>query len=186
MPLDQDPDEGSYTPYDPVTVRPLIDAPPEGEDSPTVSDAHGGPDASRTDLPVFDERHRDDFQGLLFLGALQKKFRWLGHTFLIRTLTTDELLMVGQIIKEYEGTVSATKAYTTSIVAMCTTSVDGEHLPFPYKEGPDLDFALDRFKYVARNWYPFTIDAIYNEYLALEEKVREVLDAMGEASGQSV
>lgn len=186
MPLPEDSDQESYTPYDPATVRPPIDAPPAGEDAPAASDALGGPDVSGADLPEFDERHKEAFQGLLYLGALTKQFRWLGHTFVIRTLLTDELLMVGQIIKEYEGTVSSTRAYTTAMVAMCTTSVDGEHLPYPYKDGPDLDFAIDRFKYVGRNWYPFTIDQVYNEYLALEEKVREVLEAMGEASGQSV
>lgn len=186
MPLTpEDSESESFTSYDPATVRPSIDALPE-EDLPGRSDAHEGSDVKRAeDVPRFDDRHKNDFEGLLYLGALQKKFKWLGHAFVIRTLTTDELLSVGLIVKEYEGTIGATKAYTTAVVALCTTTVDGEHLPFPYKDGPDIDYAENRFRYVARNWFPFTIDAVYDQYLALEQRVREVLAQMGEASGQT-
>ena len=35
----------------------------------------------------FDERCREPFEGLLFLGALQREFDYIGHKFVIRSLT---------------------------------------------------------------------------------------------------
>jgi hypothetical protein len=61
--------------------------------------------------------------------------------------------------------------------------VDGEPLPFPYKESVGTEWADQRFDYVTGKWYAYTIDAVYSEYLALEGKAREVMNAMGNRSG---
>ncbi len=182
MPLDEDSAQESYAPYDPATARPSpLDLPP-------LSDAPGSVeslDGSGVNTPgaSFDEKYREPFQGLLHLGALSKTLTWMGHQFVIRTLTTDEILAVALVCKEYGDTIAFNKAYTTAMVACAVQTVDGEHLPYPYKDEPGAAYVQGRFNWVKANWYPYTIDALYNEYLSLEDVVREVFEAMGNSSG---
>jgi hypothetical protein len=184
MPLEQDVlDEESYASYDPSTVRPAPLAPPASSDAPQdFSEAHAESDVT-TPVLAFDERHREAFEGLMYLGALSKTFTWAGHQFRIRTLTTSEILIVGLITARYEGTVAQNRAYAAAVVALATESVDGEPLPFPYKESMGHEWADQRFEYVVGKWFNFTIDAVYSEYLVLEAKAREVMTEMGNLSG---
>lgn len=182
MPLDEDSEQESYAPYDPATARPSPLDPSQLSVAPGEAESLDG-SGEKTHGVSFDERYKEPFAGLLHLGALSKTYRWLGHEFYIRTLTTDEILAVSLICAEYENTIGFNKAYTTAMVAMAVQSVDGEHLPYPYKDEPGPAFAQARFNYVKANWYPYTIDVIYNEYLTLESKVREVFEAMGNLSG---
>lgn len=194
MPLEQDSPEESYGSYDPTTVRPSLSDPSQSSEAPGGAESHDGTDVSgegvaeptqeKAPLPEFDPRHREPFKGLLFLGALSKTYTWLGHKFEIRTLTTEEVLAVALITAKYEGTMGAQRAYVTAVVALAVQTVDDEHLPYPYKKD-DLGntYAEGRFNYVKANWFPYTIDAIYTEYLILESTVREVFAEMGNASG---
>lgn len=179
MPLEEDPNEGSYESYDPSTVRPSPLAPPALSDAPQeTSEALDGSDVE-TPVPSFDRRHAEPFEGLMYLGALTKQFQWAGHQFRIRTLTTQEVLITTQITARYEGTMGENRAYSAAVVALATESVDDEALPFPYKESTGTEWADMRFNYVTGKWYAFTIDKVFSEYLELEGKAREVLDAMG-------
>lgn len=192
MPLEQDSPEESYGSYDPTTVRPSLPDPSQSSEAPGGAESHDGTDVSgegvaeptKAKLPEFDPRHREPFQGLMFLGALSKTYTWLGHKFEIRTLTTEEVLAVALITAKYESTMGSQRAYVTAVVALAVQTVDDEHLPFPYKKD-DLGnaYAEGRFNYVKANWFPYTIDAIYTEYLVLENTVREVFAEMGNASG---
>ena len=129
---------------------------------------------------VFNERHRRDLEGLMYLGDLSKDFEWMGHTFSIRTLTVDELLKIGLITREYEGTLGSDRAYITAMTAASIQSVDGQPLVTPI--GPNDDILKAKFKYVKENWYSWTTDAVYHQLQLLELRVQEILDAMGEAS----
>ena len=133
-------------------------------------------------LPTFDEKYIEDFNGLAFIGALSKQFSWLGHTFIIRTLTTDEMLAAATITSVYKDTIGEPLAYKTAMVALCTSKVDGEDLPTPIgTDGNDISWAWQRFNYVKARWFQFTIDQVYAEYLELEEKTNQVVAAMGKA-----
>lgn len=189
MPLQEDLDEGSYSAYDPSTVRPPpLDPPPlspglEADAPVDPSESHGAADVSTTAV-AFDERCKEPFVGLMYLGALSSDFSWAGHQFYIRTLTSMETLIVAQIAAKYEGTLGSNRAYTIAVVALATQSVDGQPLPFPYKEEVVADeWAWQRFRYVAGTWFSFSIDAVYTQYLLLEKKAREVAEAMGNLSG---
>lgn len=190
MPLTQDIDtpakgsgEESYESFDPAAVRPSPLDPSQSSSAPgDLAESHGGSDVLPT-ADVFDERFKEPFTGLAFIGALSKTFSWLGHEFHIRTLTTDEILAVASITAQYEGGLGENRAYITAVVALCTERVDGEMLPYPYKESTGIGWAQDRFNYVKGQWFTYTVDAVYEEYLILEGKVREVLNAMGNVSG---
>lgn len=129
---------------------------------------------------VFDKRHQDDFDGLMFIGALTHSFDCYGHEVVIRTLTVDELLKVGMMTKEFVDTLGSDRAYITAIVSMCVETVDGRPLITPM--GPKTAVHLEKFRFVRENWYFWTTDLIYQEFRALELRVQELVDAMGESS----
>lgn len=161
-----------YGSYDPAEVRP--EPAPDG----ALVDAAGNA------LPTFDRRYQDEFEGLLYLGALTKSFDWLGHRFVIRTLTQEEVLTVALLIKQWSGTLGEAKAYTTAMAALAVVSVDDKPLPMPVGDGEgEFAWAHQRFNYVRANWFQFTVDKVYSEYLVLESKAQEVIDAMEKASG---
>lgn len=133
-------------------------------------------------LPTLDPKFREDFDGLLFLGKLEDEFTWLGHRFVIRTLTTEEILETGLIVKPYRDTMAEVKAYQAAIVAGTVVSVDGRPMPTPLTMSPSDTPLRNRFEYVRRNWFPPTLDVVYERYLLLEDRARAALEAMGEAS----
>lgn len=165
-----DPTEGmEFVPYDPAEATEIPLGTPLGAAEETENKT--GP---------FDERYKEDFEGLAFLGALEARFDYIGHRFHIRTLTTDEILAVARIVKDFEGTIGDAKAYATAMVALSVVSVDGKGLPHPYEESTDYAWAYERFNYVKAKWFPFTIDYVYERYLLLENRVRNVLIEMTE------
>lgn len=128
----------------------------------------------------------EDFAGLLFMGALRGWFEWCGHRVAIRTITTDEELLVAQLTREYEGGIGGTKAYATALAGLCVEAIDHQPMPVPLGEHPGVPYkwALERFNY-AKRWYPPTIDAIFDAYLRLENRQREVMAEMGKSSAQA-
>jgi hypothetical protein len=123
-----------------------------------------------------------DLHGLLTLGKLTATFEWCGHTIRIRTLTTAEELIVSSIVARWDTTIGGPKAYATAICGIAVQSIDGQPMPTPLGDQGDPDrWALERFNY-AQRWFPWTIDAIYNHYLLLENRVKEVLANLGKVS----
>jgi hypothetical protein len=134
----------------------------------------------------FDPRHREKFKGLMYLGALTEEFEWLGHTFVIRTLTTDELLAVALLIKDWTGTVAETKSYATAVVSLALVSIDDEPLPTPVVVEKDrYGWAFQRFNYVKATLLPYTIDAVYDRFLTLDQEAERILEEMGKAFGST-
>lgn len=174
VPEEQERDEDGYAPYD-ITASTRAPQPP---DRPPLVGEAGDP------LPEFDDRYREDFEGLAFIGSLSKQFEWLGHRFVVRTLTVDELLAVTLLTKEFDQSMGAGLAYRTAMAAMATVTVDGKELPIPFQSEPeDFAWAYQRFNHVKARWFQFTVDAVYGEYLELEDRTRQVVMAMGKASG---
>lgn len=126
---------------------------------------------------TFDNSYKEDFQKLLTLGKLTATFKWANHTFRIRTLTNKELLQIGVLHQPYMGTMSDIRAYATILAAGCLESVDGKQIFFPMSK--DDDELESKYKYINENYYSWTIDAIYNNYLRLEAKVEEIIKTMG-------
>ncbi|MEV7675123.1 hypothetical protein [Streptomyces sp. NPDC088752] len=164
----------AYGTYDPAELPGRKAATPEGS---TLKAEDGTP------LPSFDKRHEEAFKGLMYLGSLTSRFNWLGHDFVIRTLGADEQLAIGQVIRPWVGTGGAEHlAYSVAIVSLCVVTVDGEELPSPIGEdGKVAEWAQQRFAYVKANWFQYTINKVFQEYLELEDKAQQVVDAMGKA-----
>lgn len=206
MPLPEDGDStessvydapSPFNPYDPPidteSVQPTPISPTPSSDTPEAGDT-GEQTESRPqgeqqvqqdeviELPQFDDKHAEDFVGLLYLGRIDKKFRLFGHTFVIRTLTTEQLAEIAQITKDSVGLSAENAVYQSAVVAAAVQSVDGEPLPGSLTFNA-LDDLQVRFTYVMRNWMPPVREAIYRECTRLELVARQALTALGEASG---
>lgn len=186
MPVAQDAVD-EYGAYDPAIVRPASDEPPVSDDASGTSDSLAvadGPDAGETEEESvqFSPKVQEAFEGLLYLGALTRTFEWAGHRFTIRSLTVDEMLSVGQVTQPYANSMGEPRAYSTAMVAACLVTVDGEPLKLPLGPSRGAAALQARFEQVGQ-WFPHTIDYIFERYLELESKVEEVVKQMGEASG---
>lgn len=173
----------TFAPYDPsgysANFRPPTTTPVEPQ-----TPAGQGAGAPPAEAPVeFDPKVKQEFEGLLFVGALTTTFDYLGHRFVLRTLTQDELLEIALAIKPYVDTSAEVKANMMAIVAACVVSVDGRALPHPITLDTGDTVFQNHWRYVRANWYPPVIDAVFNQYVVLEWKVQEVIAAMGNRSG---
>lgn len=164
------PTRESYAAFDVATMLPPAPASPAK-----------GADESDEDFVEFDSRMREPFMGLMFIGALSKRFDWAGHTFVIRTLTVDDQLQCSLVSKDYVDTGGANRAWQAAVVACCTVTVDGQPLPVPLDDSKSG--FLTRYDWVLRHWFAPVIDVVYEQFLILNFKVQEVLAAMGKATG---
>lgn len=172
------PGPGEYLAYDPAALK----RPRDDEDKPQSPASLYGEDGEA--LPTFDARYRDDFEGLMFLGALTHGFSWLGHQFVVRTLGEDDLMAIAQIVKPWQGTIAESRSYATAYAALAVVSVDGQSLPSPVGDGQgEYAWAYQRYQYAKGHWFSPTIDKIYSEARALDEKAYQVVVAMEKASG---
>lgn len=173
---DREPD---YEAYDPAEFSPP--GPPTLNDPSVEAEPH--PPDGGFPVPEFDPRLIEEFEGLLFVGALKARFVWFGHTFVIRTLHQGELLDATLVCKPWIGTQGDWKAYVTAIVAACIVSVDGRELPIPLVNEVHESLLEERFNYVNSKWFPPTVDVVYDRWLLLEAKVNEIMEAAGKVSG---
>jgi hypothetical protein len=162
--------------------------PPPSSDAPgTIQEPlgqSGSAEAAPTDLlppQTFDERYRQPFTGLMYLGHLEDSFSVWGHTFRITTPSRMERLQAGELHAPYIGTLAAEIGYETVMVAAFLAEVDGQALPKPVLTDPTLNAVRDRFKWVAENLKEPVIGHVYERVLRLDETVRDVVAAMGEA-----
>jgi hypothetical protein len=134
-------------------------------------------------LPEFDLKHREPFTGLLYLGYLDEEFSLFGHRFRVATPYQEEFLQIGTLVKPYQDTISAEKAYEAARVAAYLVEVDRTPLPQPLGHDPKDGAVRLRFSWVLENLRSPVISALFNKCLELEDTVAKVLDAMGKASG---
>jgi hypothetical protein len=171
-------EEVVYDSFDPSSVQQLRASEPVPD--PSEEPVPDGP----ARVAEFDPRCREDFQGLLYLGALTARFSWLGHRFVVRTLRTGETLEATRLAADYLNTDGYSKALQSAFVAAAVVSVDGRPIAgVPMTSQPGDTAMAMAFRYVLDNWFPPTLDKVYEQYVLLEAKQREVLEAMGNPVG---
>lgn len=182
------------TPFDPTEIEEPVSHTPTPElpaDVPSAQDydKDQSPEADESEkddqpaLPTFDSRVKDEFRGLMFLGALTSEFDWTGHSFKIRTLTVGEFIEVGLAVKRYEGTMAYDRAWQAAVVAACIISIDNRPMPIPVTNDPSDTPFNNAFQYVLDKWFAPTIEAVYVRYVELELLVGQVVESMGKATG---
>lgn len=169
--------EGEPTPEPELAPETVEDQPEpvEAEDEGQTEDS--GP------VPEFPEKHREAFQGLLYLGYLEDTLEWAGHSFVVRTLTAGQHIKIGMLVKPYLGTRVEGRAYQAAMAACGTVLVDGKPLYEPIGPMASDEVARLKFEYVLEKWFPPTVNAVQAKIQELEILSREILDAMGKASG---
>jgi hypothetical protein len=129
----------------------------------------------------FGPESQKDFEGLMHVGRLNSTFTWSGHKIKISTIDQITYLEAGLLAKPYIDSWGSFRAEVVSIVSGCLISVDDKFLPVPLYENDS--YLQSKFDWV-KKLHPFAIDAIYDEFLLLEARVREILDEMGKGSSQ--
>lgn len=137
-------------------------------------------------LSDFSEEIRRDVEGLAWLGHLEAKIEYCGHTFVLRTLKAAEELEVALLTKEYQETLGQARAWAWAHVALALISVDGdEHFCDPL--GPDrMAFARTRFKFITENWYTPIGEHLWQEYQLLIRKQLAATEAVKDLSPRSL
>lgn len=173
------PSTGSFGTYDPASVKPAASQPEDG--TQTLVDDDGNV------LAPFDPKFVEPLVGLLYVGALTRTFEWLGHEFVIHTLSSAETLAIAEVVKPWQSTVAGNRAFVLASVAMAITTVDGQELPVPIGDtrGDTYAWAHQRFAYVRENWFAYTVDRVYSEIQVLDAEVEKVVGALEKAYGST-
>lgn len=144
-----------------------------------IENGWGIEDLSQTEskgIDSFPEEWKDEFEGLLFLGKLEKEVdRIPYHKFVVRTLTVNEKLEVSLLAKPFIETIGYGRAYKASVVAAGLVSVDGRDM-IPLSKG--INVIRQKYEYIVNNWYDTVIDILYEEIDMLETKVIMLLQEL--------
>lgn len=140
---------------------------------------------SENPFSVFPEETQKAVEGLLWLGYLEETISFAGHRFTLRTLRGEDDLMIGLLVKEYEGTLSQAKAWAWANIAMSLVAVDGDPNFCP-PIGPDpMDHARAKFTYVIK-WYWPLAEYLYEQLAILVRRAREAIQAVQDLSARSL
>lgn len=150
------------------------------------------PDDPLEDMPAplasvdtdFDEKHREDFTGLLYLGKLEEECTVAGHRFLLATPSQDDRLEMGPLHKPWVNTITGEMAWRTIFVAAYLRKIDSEDAPQPLS--PANTGLRTRFDWVQRSIASdVVIEKLFEHCLLVDARVRELieeLDGLGESS----
>jgi hypothetical protein len=126
---------------------------------------------------TFDDRWKKDFEGLLYLGKLEKEITSIPlHKFVVRTLTVNEQLEVLLITQPYADGIGYARAYKAAVVAAGLVSVDGKEL-IPTDKNSNV--LRQKWDYVTNGWYEPVIDVLYEEIDQLHGRMIEVCQEIG-------
>ena len=126
---------------------------------------------------TFPEKWKKEFEGLLYLGHLEKEVTQIPfHKFVVRTLTVNEKLEVSLLTKEYVDTIGYGRAYRAAVVAAGLQSVDGRQL-LPTTTSNNI--LRQKYDYVVNGWYDAVIDILFAAIDELEGRVLTVLQELG-------
>ena len=143
------------------------------------NDGWGIEDLSQTEsknIDTFPEEWKDEFEGLLFVGYLQREITSIPfHKFVVRTLTINEKLEISLITKPYLDSIGYGRAYKAAVVAAGLMSVDGKEL---IPSNRNINVVRQKYDYVTDNWYDAVIDILYEEIDTLENRVMMVLQEL--------
>lgn len=124
---------------------------------------------------IFPPEAIEAFEGLAYLGSIEREYDFAGHVFVIRTLTEGEIIRAKQLAAAYTDTDSHNEATVLYIVSAALVKVDGRDFPSPLS--PDYDVIYERAQKV-RRWYPAVIAWLYERYIELENTASSTLAAL--------
>jgi len=148
----------------------------------TINNGESWADANTTaqdsnNSTSFPDEWKNEFEGLLYLGYLQKEITQIPfHHFVVRTLTVNEKLEVSLLSKPYMDSIGYARAYKAAIVAAGLVSVD--HKPL-IATNRNTNVVRQKYEYVINNWYDAVTDILFDAIDDLENQVVLVLEELG-------
>jgi hypothetical protein len=133
---------------------------------------------AQTDL---DERARQDFSGLMYLGYLEDECEVVGHRFLLKTPWHEERIERGILHKPYFGSMNFEPMWELITVALYCHAIDGVAAPEPL--GPRTNAVGGRLDWIKRTVYsPIVIRKIFERCLELDARERAVVEYVDDQS----
>lgn len=129
----------------------------------------------------FTDEEEVQFLDLLQLGKLEETVDFLGHKFVISTLTMEEEIELGRTLERYQTMPTQTHAFMTCVVAAALREVDGEPLHYPLSKISVAEDIRRKFN-VIKKYYPTTIAYIYEQTKLLNEKLNPLWAKLGKES----
>lgn len=142
-------------------------------------------DGEAHSLSDFPPEVREDVEGLMWLGHLEKEFQFCGHTFTLKTLKGDEELLASLVCKEFNETLGQARAWIWALLGQSITSIDGDTEFCPEISTNRLENARAKFSYLSGNWYWPTAAFLNARYNELIERQTTAIEAMEDLFSRS-
>lgn len=131
------------------------------------------------DTVLLTKEESEEFLSALEIGRKVQTTLVCGRRVMMKTINTDDELIIGLLIKKWVGTDSYNRAYKTALMAACTVEIDGEPLtPRAISDEEDEEVIMTKKFEKCRRYYPFFVDAVYEEIIAMEQSMKPLLEKL--------
>ena len=162
----------------------MTDSLPETQDdgliSPTIeNDEEIPPPVPESDdlIPVdLTDEERDNFESIITFGKKTALDEVFGHSVYLSTLTVEEELQVGLLVKPYLNTDAYYRAYKTAVVAASVKEIDGQPVYTPLSPHEDANSIMRKKWDKVKTYYPVIVDSMYNCVTKLEEELGGLIE----------
>jgi len=157
---------------------------PETQDdgliSPTIDDDEEitSPVTEIDDLtPVhLTEDEQQNFESIITFGKKTAVDEVFGHSVFLSTLTVEEELQIGLLVKPYLNTDAYYRAYKTAVVAASVKEIDGQPVYQPMSAHEDSNQIMRKKWDKIKTFYPIIVDSMYNCVTRLEEELGGLIE----------
>jgi hypothetical protein len=157
---------------------------PETQDdgliSPTIdNDEEISPPAPEVSdlIPVdLTEEEQQNFESIITFGKKTALDEVFGHSVYLSTLTVEEELQVGLLVKPYLNTDAYYRAYKTAVVAASVKEIDGQPLYTAMSPHEDTNQIMRKKWEKIKTYYPVVVDSMYNCVTRLEEELGGLIE----------
>jgi len=126
-------------------------------------------------LAALDQNDYEIFEELSHIGYLTHTFSWGTYEFTLRSLTIDEEIAIGQLVKHLDRIIGQEKAVIAALAAASLVSINGKY-PFPQQPTTDPIVQLrENYRYISERWHWPVLEKINKEYVVLQKKVNDFM-----------
>lgn len=128
-------------------------------------------------IPVnLTEEEQQNFENLLTFGKKTALDEVFGHSVYLSTLTVEEELQIGLLVKPYLNTDAYYRAYKTAVVAASVKEIDGQPVYQPMSSHEDSNQIMRKKWDKVKTYYPIIVDSMYNCVTRLEEELGGLIE----------
>ena len=163
----------------------------ETEDSALVPPGEDAEGRIRVDNPVVEEepeeepittltpKERQQFASLLTIGKRTKTVELFDHSIVLASLNVDDEMLVGEAVRDYQGTQGFARSYQAATVAAAIRSVNGESWDTALQPDAEPSALFHRKFTKVRKMYPLVVQSLYQECLKMDAEFAELVNKLG-------